>query len=374
MANRENTFVEITPEVLLKAYACGIFPMAESADDPALYWIEPDMRGIIPLEGFHVPARLARTIRSTPWTVHVDRDFDAVIDGCAEPKQDRARTWINMRIRRIYRALYDRGHCHSVEVYDGHELIGGLYGVVLGRAFFGESMFHRARDASKIALVHLIARLIAGNYRLLDTQYVTEHLKTFGAVEVPKRRYHRLLEGALIGDADFAALPLDRPLRVLRHWPSFKTSPRHHARPSPNRLAPRRRHKARRRLPRPRLAFRLLRRPLPPTCTLFSCRIGRRFRNVRILSSFTVGDPHIVDRMLDRVQARACREHPAREDPLDLALECHFVDCNEGIGVRRLGRRTRIANARRHLERTELHGFVDGDFERNDAAGDFVEA
>jgi leucyl/phenylalanyl-tRNA--protein transferase len=186
--------------------------MAESADDPALYWIEPDMRGIIPLEGFHVPARLARTIRSTPWTVHVDRDFDAVIDGCAEPKQDRARTWINMRIRRIYRALYDRGHCHSVEVYDGHELIGGLYGVVLGRAFFGESMFHRARDASKIALVHLIARLIAGNYRLLDTQYVTEHLKTFGAVEVPKRRYHRLLEDALIGDADFAALPLDRPL------------------------------------------------------------------------------------------------------------------------------------------------------------------
>jgi leucyl/phenylalanyl-tRNA--protein transferase len=117
-----------------------------------------------------------------------------------------------MRIRRIYRALYDRGHCHSVEVYDGHELIGGLYGVVLGRAFFGESMFHRARDASKIALVHLIARLIAGNYRLLDTQYVTEHLKTFGAVEVPKRRYHRLLEDALIGDADFAALPLDRPL------------------------------------------------------------------------------------------------------------------------------------------------------------------
>jgi leucyl/phenylalanyl-tRNA--protein transferase len=212
MTSIDDVMIEITPQVLLKAYACGIFPMAESADDPALYWIEPDMRGIIPLEGFHVPARLARTVRSTPWTVHVDRDFDAVIDGCAEPKQDRARTWINMRIRRIYRALYDRGHCHSVEVYDGHELIGGLYGVVLGRAFFGESMFHRARDASKIALVHLIARLIAGNYRLLDTQYVTEHLKTFGAVEVPKRRYHRLLEDALIGDADFAALPLDRPL------------------------------------------------------------------------------------------------------------------------------------------------------------------
>jgi leucyl/phenylalanyl-tRNA--protein transferase len=170
------------------------------------------MRGIIPLEGFHVPARLTRTIRSTSWSVHVDRDFDAVIAGCAEPKQDRARTWINTRIRRIYRSLFERGHCHTVEVYDGSALIGGLYGVSLGRAFFGESMFHRARDASKIALVHLIARLKTGRYRLLDTQYVTEHLRTFGAVEVPKRRYHRLLEEALIGDADFAALPHDRPL------------------------------------------------------------------------------------------------------------------------------------------------------------------
>ena len=212
MANRENAFIEITPDVLLKAYACGIFPMAESADDPALYWIEPDMRGIIPLEGFHVPARLARTVRSTPWTVHVDRDFDAVIEGCAEPKQDRARTWINARIRRIYRALFERGHCHTVEVYHGNELVGGLYGVSLGGAFFGESMFHRARDASKIALVHLVARLRAGGYRLLDTQYVTEHLRTFGAVDVPKRRYHRLLEEALTGEADFAALPLDQAL------------------------------------------------------------------------------------------------------------------------------------------------------------------
>lgn len=207
MANRENTFIEITPDVLLKAYACGIFPMAESADDPALYWIEPDMRGIIPLQGFRVPSRLARTVRSTPYTVHIDRDFDAVIKGCAEPKHDRARTWINIRIRRIYRSLFDRGHCHTVEVYDGDHLVGGLYGVSLGRAFFGESMFHRMRDASKIALVHLVARLKVGGYRLLDTQYVTEHLKTFGAVEIPKRRYHRLLEEALHSGADFAALP-----------------------------------------------------------------------------------------------------------------------------------------------------------------------
>lgn len=212
MANRENTFIEITPEVLLKAYACGIFPMAENADDPALYWIEPDQRGIIPLQGFHVSGRLARTVRATPFTVWVDRDFDAVIEGCAEPKDDRERTWINNRIRKIYRGLFDIGHCHTVEVYDGTEMVGGLYGVSLGRAFFGESMFHRARDASKIALVHLVARLIAGGFTLCDTQYVTEHLKTFGAVDVPKERYHRMLEDALTGTADFKALPTDRPI------------------------------------------------------------------------------------------------------------------------------------------------------------------
>jgi len=212
MANRESGTIEITPEVLLKAYACGIFPMAESADDPALYWIEPEMRGIIPLTGFHIPARLARTVRATSFTVLADRDFDAVIDGCAEPNCGRARTWINARIRRIYRGLYDRGHCHTVEVYDGADLVGGLYGVSLGAVFFGESMFHRARDASKIALVHLVARLIAGRYRLLDTQFVTDHLKGFGAVEVPKQRYHALLEQAIAGEADFAALATDRPV------------------------------------------------------------------------------------------------------------------------------------------------------------------
>jgi leucyl/phenylalanyl-tRNA--protein transferase len=213
MANRSTNFIEITPEVLLKAYACGIFPMAESAEDPALYWIEPELRGVIPLEGFHVPGRLARTVRTTSYTVRVDRAFDAVIEGCAEPKAGRSRTWINSRIRKIYRALYAEGHCHTVEVYDGAELVGGLYGVSLGRAFFGESMFHHARDASKIALVHLVARLIAGGYALLDTQFVTDHLKTFGALEVPKRQYHRLLEEALAGEADFAALPMQRPVR-----------------------------------------------------------------------------------------------------------------------------------------------------------------
>ncbi|MGA6963217.1 MAG: leucyl/phenylalanyl-tRNA--protein transferase, partial [Xanthobacteraceae bacterium] len=189
MANRESALIEITPEVLLKAYACGIFPMAESAEDPALFWIEPEKRGVIPLDRFHVSARLARTVRSDRFTVTVDRDFDAVLEACAEPWPGRSRTWINGRIRALYRKLYERRHCHSLEVYEGDNLVGGLYGVTLGRAFFGESMFHRARDASKVALVHLVARLKAGGFKLLDTQFVTAHLRTFGAIEVPRRQY-----------------------------------------------------------------------------------------------------------------------------------------------------------------------------------------
>jgi len=212
MASRDAAFVEITPEVLLKAYACGIFPMAESAEDPALYWIEPEQRGIIPLDGFHVPARLARTVRAERFTVTADRDFEAVIDGCSEPQPGRSRTWINRRIRNLYRGLYGIGHCHTIEVYDGAELLGGLYGVSLGRTFFGESMFHRARDASKVALVHLVARLKAGGFILLDTQFVTDHLKTFGATEVSRKQYHKLLAEALEGEADFKTVPLDRPL------------------------------------------------------------------------------------------------------------------------------------------------------------------
>jgi len=212
MASRDSAHVEITPEVLLKAYACGIFPMAETAEDLSLYWIEPEQRGIIPLDRFHISDRLARTVRSDRFIVTVNRDFDAVIDGCATPQPGRAKTWINARIRMLYRRLHERGHCHSVEVYDGDELVGGLYGVTLGAAYFGESMFHRARDASKVALVHLVARLKAGGYMLLDTQFVTDHLKTFGAVEIPRRQYHRLLEEALRGEARFAEPPFDRPI------------------------------------------------------------------------------------------------------------------------------------------------------------------
>jgi leucyl/phenylalanyl-tRNA---protein transferase len=213
MTSRDSTASEITPEVLLRAYACGIFPMAESADDPTLFWVEPEMRGVIPLDGFRVASRLARTVRSDAFTVTVNTAFKAVIAGCAAPQEGREDTWINTRIRDLYGGLHALGHCHSVEVWQDGDLAGGLYGVSLGRAFFGESMFHRARDASKVALVHLVARLIAGRFELLDTQYVTEHLKSFGAIEVPRRRYAALLDKAIKGrPADFLRLPVDRPV------------------------------------------------------------------------------------------------------------------------------------------------------------------
>ena len=203
---------EITPEVLLRAYACGIFPMAESADDPTLFWVEPEQRGIIPLDGLKVSSRLARTVRSDRFTVTVDKAFSEVVDGCAEPKPGRDNTWINRRIRTLYTGLSRLGHCHSVEVWQDDALVGGLYGVNLGGAFFGESMFHRASDASKVALVHLVARLIAGGFTLLDTQYVTEHLRSLGAIEISRRRYRSQLDLALLHEGDFTALPVDQPV------------------------------------------------------------------------------------------------------------------------------------------------------------------
>ncbi|HYI91883.1 MAG TPA: leucyl/phenylalanyl-tRNA--protein transferase [Beijerinckiaceae bacterium] len=201
--------IEITPDILLKAYAAGIFPMAEDADDPSLFWVEPQERGIIPLDGFHMARRLARTLRADAFEVRVDRDFDAVIAGCAEPGRDRDKTWINTRIRRLYGELFDLGHCHTVEVYRDGRLVGGLYGVTLGAAFFGESMFHRERDASKVALAHLVARLLRGGFRLLDTQFVTEHLLQFGAIEVPRRIYKRLLREAIDSPADWCGWPCE---------------------------------------------------------------------------------------------------------------------------------------------------------------------
>jgi leucyl/phenylalanyl-tRNA--protein transferase len=199
MASGRNAAPEITPQVLLKAYACGIFPMAESAEDPGLHWIEPEYRGIIPLDSFHIPRRLARTIRAAPFEVRADTDFEAVITACAAPAPGRRKTWINARIRKLYGELFRLGHCHTVECWDGDRLVGGLYGISLGRAFFGESMFSRATDASKIALAYLVARLKVGGYVLLDTQFVTTHLSQFGAIEVSRRAYQVLLEEALRG-------------------------------------------------------------------------------------------------------------------------------------------------------------------------------
>ena len=206
MASRDDIAIEITPEVLLKAYACGIFPMAESADDPALYWIEPQARGVLPLEHAHVPKRLVRTLRSGAFEVRTDTDFAGVIDGCAASRPGRRSTWINGRIRHLYGALFDLGHCHTIESWRDGRLVGGLYGVALGGAFFGESMFSTETDASKVALVYLVARLLRGGFTLLDTQFVTDHLRQFGTVELDKASFHRALERALQIKANFHAL------------------------------------------------------------------------------------------------------------------------------------------------------------------------
>lgn len=212
MSSRDTAPSEITPSVLLRAYACGIFPMSESADDPTIFWVEPEKRGIIPLDGFRVASRLARTVRADTFRVTVNTAFKQTIAGCAAPQRGRDDTWINGRIRDLYTSLHEIGHCHSVEAWRNDQLVGGLYGVSLGRAFFGESMFHIERDASKVALVHLVARLLAGGFVLLDTQFVTDHLRTFGAVEVPRRRYRMLLDEAVTGDGDFFALPASQPV------------------------------------------------------------------------------------------------------------------------------------------------------------------
>ncbi len=212
MALSPDDTITITPEILLKAYAAGIFPMAEDAEDPSLFWVEPRERGIIPLDGFHVPKRLARTIRSDEFEIRIDHNFDAVIDGCAAPASDREKTWINRRIRDLYGQLFDAGFCHTVEVYRDDRLVGGLYGVRLKGAFFGESMFHTERDASKVALVHLVARLKRGGFTLLDTQFVTPHLAQFGAIEVPRRSYKQMLREALEHEGDWHIWPIARKI------------------------------------------------------------------------------------------------------------------------------------------------------------------
>jgi len=194
---RASLALRLTPEILLQAYAAGIFPMAETADDTELFWVDPTRRGILPLDAFHVPRRLARLVRQDRFKVRCDAAFQAVMRGCAESNEKRPNTWINDEILRLYGALFAGGAAHSVECWRDGELVGGLYGVSLGAAFFGESMFSRVTDASKVALVHLAARLRLGNYRLLDTQFLTPHLAQFGGVEISRARYHRLLADAL---------------------------------------------------------------------------------------------------------------------------------------------------------------------------------
>jgi leucyl/phenylalanyl-tRNA--protein transferase len=197
MAGSRRKSPGITPEILLRAYSIGLFPMAESADDPEIFWVEPELRGVLPLDTFHVSKSLAKTIRHKPFDIRFNSDFDAVITACAEETAGRPSTWINRTIKGLYSTLHRMGHAHTVEAWEGDELVGGLYGVSLGSAFFGESMFSRRTDASKICLVHLVKRLREKGFSLLDTQFTTEHLKTFGAIDVQKDDYARMLTAAM---------------------------------------------------------------------------------------------------------------------------------------------------------------------------------
>lgn len=196
------------PDELIACYRRGVFPMAEARDAAQLFLVDPDWRGILPLDRFHVPKRLARTVRADCYAVSVNQDFAGVLDGCAAPMEGREETWINPAIRNLYLSLHQRGEAHSVECRDHTgALVGGLYGVAVGAAFFGESMFSRARDASKVALVHLVGRLRAGGFRLLDAQFWTAHLAQFGAEQWPRRAFKRRLETAAAASANFHALP-----------------------------------------------------------------------------------------------------------------------------------------------------------------------
>ncbi|MCH8237184.1 MAG: leucyl/phenylalanyl-tRNA--protein transferase [Proteobacteria bacterium] len=203
MSRHETGIQELTPELLLRAYAAGIFPMSERKGDAGVFWVDPQVRGIMPLDDFHVPRRLKKIVRKGGFEVRCDNAFAEVVDLCAESKRGRHETWINAPIRNAVIGLHDLGFAHSVEAWRDGVLVGGLYGVQLGGAFFGESMFSRARDASKVAIVHLMARLRLGGFTLLDVQFITDHLRQFGAIEIPARVYLERLEEALKVEADF---------------------------------------------------------------------------------------------------------------------------------------------------------------------------
>lgn len=203
---------ELTPELLLHAYSIGIFPMAENRNDPEIFWVDPRKRGILPLEGFHMSRSLAKAMRKTSWHVRINADFNAVVAACA----DRAETWINDEIADLYNALHRKGRAHSLEIHDGTALVGGVYGVTLGRAFFGESMFSRRTNASKMALATLVERLQRAGFTLFDTQFLTDHLASLGAIEIPRAAYHAKLETARKGHADFTAPPVISLYEVMQ--------------------------------------------------------------------------------------------------------------------------------------------------------------
>jgi leucyl/phenylalanyl-tRNA--protein transferase len=213
---------EFNARDLLDCYARGVFPMADAREDERVFLIDPERRGVIPLDGFHVSKRLARTVRAEPYELRIDAAFHQVVIACAESGPGRPETWINHVIETLYLDLHRQGFAHSVECWKDGVLVGGLYGVSLRGAFFGESMFSRARDASKVALVHLVARLIVGGYRLLDAQFMTEHLSQFGAQEVPRAEYHRRLGYALTAKGEFqragaGAMAGAAALQVISH-------------------------------------------------------------------------------------------------------------------------------------------------------------
>jgi leucyl/phenylalanyl-tRNA--protein transferase len=212
MARRQDPFdLEITPELIVRAYQAGIFPMSEDAEDENLFWVSPEQRGIIPLDGFHLSASLRKAIRKSGFAVKVDTDFPAVIEACATVGADRDSTWINRTIRSVYGELFARGIAHTVEVWDGADLVGGLYGLAIGGAFFGESMFHRRTNASKMAMAHLVDRLRAGGFVLLDTQFLTDHLASLGGIEIPREDYEERLAGALLVTGDWHAIDARAP-------------------------------------------------------------------------------------------------------------------------------------------------------------------
>lgn len=206
MARRTDPFtVDITPELIIRAYRAGIFPMAEDAADENLFWVSPEQRGILPLDGFHASKSLRKAMRRSGWEIRVDTDWKGIVEGCATVGDDRHTTWINGTIRSVYGELFERGVAHTVEVWDDTMLVGGLYGLAIGSAFFGESMFHRRTDASKMAMLHLVERLRVGGYRLLDTQFLTDHLASLGGVEISRAEYEDRLADALNSDGDWSA-------------------------------------------------------------------------------------------------------------------------------------------------------------------------